>query len=173
MIHPDKIKDEAKKKEKENFEFRTYLKIHAREDDLDRKFAKLHKELFADYDCSSCRNCCRMYSGTIPAEDLEKDAEHLGITKEQFIDFFLEKNQYGGYCTKHAPCDFLQEDGNCRLGDCRPKNCADYPYTDRPGRLSSMLSILDNAAICPVVFEMLERLKKEYGFRRRSTSVNI
>ncbi len=56
MIQPDKVKAEAKKKEDENFKFRSYLKGHADEDELDRQFLNLHKELFADYDCSKCRN---------------------------------------------------------------------------------------------------------------------
>ncbi|MDD4297088.1 MAG: hypothetical protein PHC69_09045 [Ruminiclostridium sp.] len=34
-------------------------------------------------------------------------------------------------------------------------------------RLFSLLNILTSASICPVVFEMLERLKKEYGFSKR------
>ena len=55
MIHPDKIRAEAKKKENENFKFRTFLKCHADEKELDRQFLHLHKELFADYDCSKCR----------------------------------------------------------------------------------------------------------------------
>lgn len=29
-----------------------------------------------------------MYKGSIPEEDVEKDAEYLGITVEQFVDFF-------------------------------------------------------------------------------------
>ena len=119
MIHPDKIGAEAKKKEDENFKFRSYLKGHADEEELDKQFLRLHKELFADYDCRKCRNCCKMYKGSIPEEDVEKDAAHLGITVEQFIDFFLEKEPSGlGYHTKHKPCDFLQEDGSCKLGDC-------------------------------------------------------
>lgn len=48
MIQPDKVKEEAKKRENENFKFRTYLKCHADEDELDRQFLHLHKELFAD-----------------------------------------------------------------------------------------------------------------------------
>ena len=90
MIHPDKVRIEAKKKEDENFKFRSFLKGHADEEELDEQFLRLHKELFADYDCSKCRNCCKMYKGSIPEEDLEKDAEYLGITVEQFIDFFLD-----------------------------------------------------------------------------------
>ena len=38
MIHPDKIRAEAKKKENENFKFRTFLKCHADEDELDSQF---------------------------------------------------------------------------------------------------------------------------------------
>ena len=61
MLQPDKVRAEAKKKENENFKFRTFLKCHADEDELDSQFLRLHKELFADYDCSQCRNCCKMY----------------------------------------------------------------------------------------------------------------
>ena len=101
-------------------------------------------------------------------EDIDRDAQYLEITPEQFIDTYLEKEEYGiNYQTKHKPCDFLQEDGNCKLGDCKPDSCKKYPYTDQPERLSSLLSILDTIEICPVAFEIFERLKKEYGFRVR------
>ena len=154
MVSPDKVQSEAKKRENENFKFRTYLKGHADVEELDSQFLHLHNELFADYDCSKCRNCCKMYKGSIPEEDIEKDAEHLGITAEQFIEFFLEKAQFDvGYQTKHKPCDFLMEDGNCKLGDCRPE------------RLFSLFGFLDTVTICPVAFEIYERLKKEYGFK--------
>ena len=156
MILPDKVRAEAKKKENENFKFRTFLKCHADEDKLDRQFLRLHKEFFADYDCSKCRNCCKMYKGSIPVEDIDRDAQYLEITSEQFIGIYLEKEDYGiNYQTKHKPCDFLQEDGNCKLGDCKPE------------RLSSLLSILDTIEICPVAFEIFERLKEEYRIRLR------
>ena len=48
----------------------------------------------------------------------------MGITPEQFVDVYLEKEEYDmNYQTKHKPCDFLQEDGNCKLGDCKPDSC--------------------------------------------------
>ena len=109
MILPDKIRAEAKKKENENFKFRTFLKCHADEKELDWQFLHLHKELFADYDCSKCRNCCKMYKGSIPVEDIDRDAQYLEITPEQFIDTYLEKEEYGiNYQTKHKPCDFCR-----------------------------------------------------------------
>ena len=90
----------------------------------------------------------------------------MGITPEQFVDVYLEKEEYDmNYQTEHEPCDFLQEDGNCKLGDCKPVSYKKYPYADQPERLSSLLSVLDVIGICPVAFEIFERLKKEYGFR--------
>ena len=86
MIAPRKVKFEAKKKENENIEFRTFLKCNADEKELDEQFKKLHEELFANYDCSRCRNYCKMYCGSIPEEDLEKDAEYLEITEEELIN---------------------------------------------------------------------------------------
>lgn len=39
MIAPEKINSEAKKKQKENLEFRSFLKFNADEDTLDEQFA--------------------------------------------------------------------------------------------------------------------------------------
>lgn len=92
----------------------------------------------------------------------------MGIAVEQFMDSFLEKIKLGiGYHTNHKLCDFLQEDGNCKPGNCKLDSCKKYPYTDQPERLSNLLGMLDIISICPVIFEMYERLKKEYGFKRR------
>ncbi len=166
MLAPEKVKKEAEKKEDENIRFRIYLKCNAQEKKLDRQFLALHRELFAEYDCSSCRNCCKMYKGLIPPHDIEKCAEHLGMEKTAFVERFLDFSE-GKYMTKHMPCDFLDSDGNCILGECRPDSCKKYPHTDQPGRLQSMYSILYSAEVCPVVFEILERLKKEYGFKSK------
>ncbi len=165
MISPDKVHAEATKKEKENLRFGSYLKMNADEDVLDQQFLDLHNELYADYDCSKCRNCCKEYSGVIPEEDIPTDASKLGISEDQFKKFFLEWDRSEAqYVTRHQPCDFLQDDGECMLGDCKPDSCKEYPYTDQPERLYSMTNMLANVSVCPVVFEIFERLKKAYHF---------
>lgn len=169
MLPPRKVRFEAKKKEKENLEFRTFLKCNADEEELDNQFAALHNELFANYDCNRCRNCCKMYYGSIPAVDIEKDASLLGITLAEFTEQYLNgKDREGNYQTKHKPCDFLQETGNCKLGNCKPESCKKYPYTNQPERLQSLYSVLDAVSVCPVAFEIYERLKKEYGFKKQN-----
>lgn len=168
MLNPDKVQSEAKKKENENMKFRTFLKCNANPEKLDRQFARLHSELFANYDCSKCRNCCKMYYGSIPENELEKAASHLKMTVKELIDTYLiEEKVEQTYSTKHIPCDFLEKDGSCMLGDTKPENCKKYPYTDQPDRLASMYTVLEAVEVCPVAFEILEQLKKEYRFRTR------
>ncbi|WP_082447612.1 hypothetical protein [Youngiibacter fragilis] len=106
MVRPEEVRRSSRKALEENYKFRTYLKIHADTKDLDRRFLRLHKELFAGYDC---RNCCKEYRADFTNKEIEKAAKLLSI---------------------------------------------------------SGLSLLDSADVCPVVFEMFERLKGEYGFRR-------
>jgi len=74
------------------------------------------------------------------------------------------------FATRRKPCDFLQPDGSCLLGDCKPLSCKEYPHTDKPNRMGSLLSMLDNAEICPVVFEMLERLKQDSDYEEFNES---
>lgn len=145
------------------------MKGNANEKELDEQFYRLHQELFDRYDCNRCRNCCKMYHGSIPETDLARDAEYMGLTKEEFIEKYLVKDDpENSYQTKHVPCDFLESDGNCQLGECRPESCRKYPYTDQPDRWSSLYSMLDVIEVCPVEFEIYERLKREYGWRYRS-----
>ena len=167
MLLPRKVKFQAKRKENENIAFRSFLKMNAEDDELDARFLRLHQELFASYDCSKCRNCCKEFYGVIPEADMDADAKYLGVSVEQFKEIFLKSNaSEGGYQTLHKPCDFLNpKTGECRLGNNRPETCKKYPYTDQPERLHSLFSVLEAIEICPVAFEIFERLKQEYGFR--------
>lgn len=162
MINPKNVKRFARKKEEENYAFRAFLKEYANPKAFDKKVNRLHRELFANYDCSKCRNCCKGFHGSIPAEDLEKDAKYLKLDVAEFKRKFLEKDDAeGNYITRHTPCDFLQLDGSCRLGECRPVACKEYPHTNKPDRIESLISMLDNAEVCPVVYEIIERLKQD------------
>lgn len=72
-----------------------------------------------------------------------------------------------GYEVKEKPCCFLAENGACKIEKCKSEECREYPFTNSLDRLFSLLSIVSFASVCPVVFEMLERLKGIYGFRWR------
>ncbi|MBO5569702.1 MAG: hypothetical protein J6A79_12325, partial [Clostridia bacterium] len=108
MIAPNEIAARAKQREDENYAFRTYLKGHADPEELDAQFLELHNELFADYDCNSCRNCCKEYRGNLSDEDIMKCAEKFNMPPDDFKAQYLHQNQEGSYDTNHKPCDFLQ-----------------------------------------------------------------
>lgn len=165
MIPPRKLKFETKKKENENYRFRAFLKENADEEELDRQFAQLHNELFEKYDCSRCRNCCKVYHTIILPEEVDAAANNIHMTKEDFIHTYLKwDNVEENYLTKQKPCPFLQKEGLCLIEDCKPEKCRKYPYTNQPERLFSLLGLLDIIAVCPVAHEIWERLKDIYDF---------
>ncbi len=165
MIDFKEVRKEAEKRAEENLLFRRFLKLHADEKELDKQFKRLHEEIFSQYDCTKCRNCCREYEIQIPEKDLERDAKKLGMTKELMISMFLKKDpESEAYIVCGDTCVFLEANGNCILDNCRPRACREYPYTDQPGRMGSLLELVKSAEVCPAVFEIFERLKEEYGF---------
>ena len=170
MIEPSKLKEAFKKVEAENNAFRIYLKKHANADKLDEQFLRLHNELFANYDCNQCRNCCKELSATFEKEELGPVSAFLEMTESEFTLKYVEE-EYGEYYLNVKPCCFLKEDGECGLETCKPAACRDYPYTDQPERLFALIGIVESTSVCPVVFEMFERLKKEYGFRGRGSGI--
>jgi len=173
MIKPSEVATEAQRFEQQNYEFRTFLKIHADDDELDSQFSKLHKELFTNYDCSKCANCCRTYNVVLDNDEIKEIVQFLKITQGEFTTKYLVSADTDGekqYKFKHKPCSFLDDDEKCQIQDCKPNVCKDYPFTDKPRRLSSMYSVIDHASVCPIVFEILEKLKILYRFRSNTST---
>jgi uncharacterized protein len=166
MVSPKEVKRASNRLENKNIKFRTYLKCHADEKTLDRQFLELHNELFSDYDCSQCCNCCKEYRGSFEEgeEEIAVAANHMKLTLEEFKGRYTEEVN-GKYQANKCPCTFLNEEMECILGDAKPESCKKFPYTDQPERLFSLYGVLEFAGVCPVVFEILERLKKIYKFR--------
>jgi len=163
MIEPSKVNAAAIEREEENLKFRRFLKSRADEDELDRQFLELHNELFLGYDCCKCNNCCRAYDTSVREEEVDSIAAFLGLTRQDFTERYLTQT-IEGYEIK-APCCFLNEDGTCAIQACKPAECKEFPHTDKPDRMGSLLGIVSFAEECPVVYEILERLKKIYHFK--------
>jgi Fe-S-cluster containining protein len=163
MIEPSKVYDAANEKKDENTAFRAYLKSNADPDELDRQFRKLHDELFAGYDCCTCNNCCKIYAVALREDEADSIAAFLGLSTRDFAEQYLFYSAAGGYGIE-GPCSFLRPDGKCVIHACKPSVCRNYPNTDRPGSIGNLLRIFSIAEECPVVFEIIERLKKDYTF---------
>ena len=91
-------------------------------------------------------------------------AASLGENESEFARKYLSEDM--GDMVFDAPCPMLLPDGACRVQACKPEECRAFPHTDKPDRLGSMLGMLSFASVCPVVFEILQRLKQMYRFRR-------
>jgi Fe-S-cluster containining protein len=165
LLAPTSVSAAALKKEGENLKFRSFLKNRADYDELDKQFLELHNELFSGYDCCQCTNCCRAYGVNLCENEIGVIASFLGVTEHAFIEKHLTQS-IEGFEIK-APCCFLGKDGKCSIQDCKPAECRDFPYTDKPDRIESLLSVMSFAEECPVVFEIVERLKIQYGFKSR------
>lgn len=164
MIDLKKLKEMYYAKEEENYAFRAYLKSHADSKTLDGQFQSLHNELFSVYDCNDCRNCCKKYEATFEKHEILEAARYLNMTVESFKEKYII-DAFGEYQINTKPCHFLADDNSCAIESCKPESCRKYPYTNQPDRLCSSLSIIESSRVCPVVFEMLERLKVIYDFR--------
>jgi len=171
MVKPTEVKAKAQRLEEQNYKFRAFLKNRADDDELDAQFLALHKGLFAGYDCCKCANCCSSYSIILASDEAKRIAAFLGLTEGDFAAEYLtgsSADEEKPYKFKDKPCSFLGADGRCRIQECKPDVCKGFPFTDKPGRLSSMIGIINHAEVCPVVFEILERLKVMYRFRNRA-----
>jgi Fe-S-cluster containining protein len=74
------------------------------------------------------------------------------------MKLYVVTDPEGDYIFKTTPCVFLDSDNYCRIYDVRPKACREYPHTDI-NKVSIKL-LEKNIAVCPAVFEMVNRLKQ-------------
>lgn len=166
MIEPFKIKEMFDRVADQNNKFRIFLKKNADADELDSHFMRIHNEIFSEYDCCKCNNCCKLYDIRIEQADISAICSFLEWTESDFIDTYLIKDKDEDcYIIKDKPCNFLDFDGKCRIYKCRPLVCRDFPYTNKPYRLYHMIGLLNFSEECPVIFEIIERLKQIYNFK--------
>lgn len=149
----------------ENVRFLAYFRQHRH---TDRRLRKFGEEIEAEIDCTACANCCRVTEVGITAKDVEKLAKFVGASEREFMEQFTALDKSGALILKRneSGCVFLQ--GNlCSVYEARPQNCANFPHVVRgTGSISSrMRRFLERAGYCPIVYNWLERVKEDIGFR--------
>lgn len=127
---------------------------------VDEQFHEAHEEVFACTDCLKCANCCKTTGPLFTAKDIDRIARHLRIKPTDFIARYLRLDEEGDQVLQRVPCVFLGEDNYCSIYDVRPKACREFPHTDRHHMQEILSLTLKNAAVCPAVFEILERLRR-------------
>ncbi|HET8891948.1 MAG TPA: YkgJ family cysteine cluster protein [Candidatus Angelobacter sp.] len=165
------IRTQAEKKEDENYSFRRFLKgkCHLEPEEIDERVFAATRLVWAGIDCTQCANCCREVHPTFSEEEVDRLARRLAMTRQQFIEAYLKRSDPGDdnpWITRTTPCPFLK-DNLCSVYEDRPADCSGYPYLYKPHFISRTLGMIGRTSTCPIVYEVLEELKKSLGFRRR------
>lgn len=128
--------------------------------EVDDLFHGLHQEVFDDINCLDCANCCSTISPIITDRDIDKIAKALRIKPSEVVAKYLMIDDDNDYVYRNHPCPFLGPDNYCSIYEDRPKACREYPHTDRR-KIQQLFNItLKNAKVCPAVYLIFEKAKK-------------
>lgn len=149
-------------KEEENLRFRSFLKICNRpEREIDGTVHRLYSRISSEIDCKQCANCCNKLSPVLNPKDVRDFSYSLGLPINEFKSQYLVKDETEGrFRFNRLPCPFLR-DSLCTNYDHRPLDCRSFPHLHKPDFTCRLLSVLENYAICPIVFNVYEYLKNE------------
>lgn len=161
MISIRELTTKAQQKANENKKFFARLK-RKKPRDLDTVIQQFHHEAFAVFDCLECANCCKSISPAIYHRDVDRIAKDLRIKPSEIVRKYLQTDT-NDYVFRQSPCPFLMADNYCLIYENRPKSCREYPHTNRR-RFHQILNItLKNTFICPIVYEVVDKLKNHYN----------
>ena len=156
-------REKAESYDDDNYEFLRSLKQRSFKK-VDRIALELHQEAFSIVDCAKCANCCRTLRPVFTDEDIARIAEHLRMSRDEFIAAYLDRDEeQDRYRIKTTRCPFLGEDSKCTIYDVRPEKCQDYPFTDKADFAFSTINHANNALVCPAAFYLVEQMKKRLG----------
>ena len=88
-------------------------------------------------------------------------ARFLKMKPVDLISRYLHIDEDQCYVFNDTPCPFLMHDNYCMIYDQRPKACQEYPHTDRRRFYQVLDLTMKNREICPIVYEVVEKLKLE------------
>jgi Fe-S-cluster containining protein len=151
---------EAKDKHIENKKYFDKLKKKLPKN-LDYLMQDLHDAEFKKTKCLDCANCCKTTGPLFTLVDIERISKHLRQKQQQFIDQYLRVDEDRDYVLQSVPCSFLDSENACFIYDVRPKACREFPHTDRKKFNQITDLTLQNLAICPAAFNIVEAMKKK------------
>lgn len=160
IYNKEELQKLAELKQKENKAFFAKLK-KKKNINLDDIVHRLHEEVFEEVDCLKCANCCSSISPIVIDKDINRIAKSLRTKPSKLVEEYLYLDDEEDYVFKKTPCPFLMDDNYCMVYEDRPRACREYPHTDRK-RFYQILNLsLKNTFICPAVYTIVEKLKKE------------
>jgi Fe-S-cluster containining protein len=160
------IEEMAKEKEEENWAFRSFLKQHDMAGkELDALVHQITDEISSQIDCTKCANCCKQIRPVLDQDDISEFASGLKMAEPEFQEIYLSPHEEisAKQVFNGLPCPFLT-DNRCSNYACRPKDCRSYPHLHKEGFVTRLWGVVENYAICPIVFNVYEQLKAELWY---------
>lgn len=154
------LQKSAKDKHNENKKYFDKLKKKAPKN-LDYQMLDIHEDVFNRIDCLECANCCKTTGPLFTSQDIERISKYLKLKPQQFFEAYLQVDEDKDTVLKELPCHFLDFENKCMIYDVRPKACKEYPHTDRKKFQQITALTLNNVAICPAAYEVVEQMKKK------------
>lgn len=147
-------------KHKENRQY--FKKLKKKKSGLvDPLMRRFHDEVFQKIDCLHCSNCCRGTGPLIRERDITRLSKSLKMKPGVFTETYLRTDEEGDYVFSAMPCPFILEDNCCMVYSERPGACRDFPHSDCISFKKYSSQMLENTRICPAVFLVFEKMKKE------------
>jgi Fe-S-cluster containining protein len=156
-----KLPKRAREKQAENKRFFTKLKKKPAKN-LDYLMQELHEAEFERTDCLKCANCCKTTGPLFTNADIERISKHFRLKPQQFIDQYLRVDEDNDHVLQKVPCALLGADNYCSIYDVRPKACREFPHTNRKKFHQISNLTLNNVAICPAAFNIVEEMKRVF-----------
>ena len=152
----------AAQRENENDDFRSFLKKQNTED-IDRLVHAINDEITPKIDCTECGNCCKTLMINITTEESERLATHLEMTIPDLKSRYIEESLQGKMIMNTIPCHFLGGT-KCTIYEKRFTECRDFPHLHKNNFTDRLFGTLMYYAMCPIIYNVVERLKIETGF---------
>ena len=152
----------AEEREDQNWRFRSFLKgVDLDIEELDAIVHRHYEAVSSQIDCCACGNCCREMLPVLLTSDVARLAVGLNLSEAQTIDRFLvSEDQKETLTFNKKPCPLLS--GNrCTAYASRPDDCRSFPHLNKEGFVFRLIQAVENYSICPIVFNVFERLKTE------------
>jgi Fe-S-cluster containining protein len=164
--NPDTVSQLGAELRQENWRFRSFVQTSAglTPARIDGLAKRLGREAEAQMNCRECGACCRDNCIPLTDDEIDRLAARLNLDNATFREHHITLDEDGVPALDAMPCPFL-EDRQCAIYEDRPEPCRGYPYLGG-SFMSRSVGIIERAEVCPIVFDMLERLKEQTGFRR-------
>lgn len=158
------IRQAAEVNADENDNFRAYLQ-GADSHELDETVHRINEIITPQIDCTACGGCCNQLMINVTPEESILVADHLKISQQQFKEKYIEESLQGKMIMNTIPCHFLS-DKKCTIYPERFNECREFPHLHKSNFKGRLFGTLIHYAMCPIIFNVVEELKIETGFKQ-------